>query len=146
MTQRQQKSYVDIRIRYLEFDVHDWVYLKISPIKGVMRFGKKGELSPRYVGPYQILRSVGKVAYELDFPNELASVHLVFHVSMLKKCVGDPTSIFTLEDLGVKENLSYEEVSIEILNRTDHRHVHGPSVVAVSGGQAVKCRGSWVFS
>ncbi|WMV24807.1 hypothetical protein MTR67_018192 [Solanum verrucosum] len=85
MTQSRQKSYADVRRRDLEFDVHDWVYLKISPMKGVMRFHKKGKLSPRYVGPHQILRSIGKVAYELDLPNELASVHPVFHVSMLKK-------------------------------------------------------------
>ncbi|WMV32992.1 hypothetical protein MTR67_026377 [Solanum verrucosum] len=86
-------------------------------MKGVMRFGKKGKLSSRYVGPYLILRRLGKVAYELELPNELASVHPVFHVSMLKKCVGDPTSIVPLEGLGVKENLSYEEVPIEILDR-----------------------------
>ncbi|KAK4723843.1 hypothetical protein R3W88_026622 [Solanum pinnatisectum] len=82
-----------------------------------MRFGKKDKLSPQFVGPYQILRHVDKVAYELDFPNELASVHPVFHVSMLKKCVGDRTTIVSLEGLGVDENLSYEEVSIEILDR-----------------------------
>ncbi|WMV32426.1 hypothetical protein MTR67_025811 [Solanum verrucosum] len=115
--QSWQKSYVDVRRRDLEFDFHDWVYLKISPMKGVMRFGKKGKLIPRYVGPYQILRRVGKVTYELYLPNELASLHQVFHVSMLKKCVGDPTSIVSLEGLGVNENLSYEEVSIEILDR-----------------------------
>ncbi|WMV46648.1 hypothetical protein MTR67_040033 [Solanum verrucosum] len=96
-TQSQQKSYANIRRRDFEFDVHDWVYLKMSPMKGVMRFGKKGKLSPRYVSPYHILRHISKVADELELPNELASVHLVFHVSMLKKCVGDPTSIVTLE-------------------------------------------------
>ncbi|WMV14059.1 hypothetical protein MTR67_007444 [Solanum verrucosum] len=68
-------------------------------------------------GPYHILRRIGKVAYELELPNELASVHPVFHVSMLKKCVGYPISIVPLEDLGVKENLSYEEVPVEILDR-----------------------------
>ncbi|WMV41600.1 hypothetical protein MTR67_034985 [Solanum verrucosum] len=108
MTQSWKKSYADVRRRYLEFDVHDCVYLKISPMKGVMRFGKKGNLSPRYVGPYHNWRLIGKVAYELEFPNELASVHLVFHVSMLKKCVCDPKSIVPLEGLGVEENLSYE--------------------------------------
>ena len=81
-----------------------------------MRFGTKG-LSPRYVCPYQILRCVGKVAYELDLPNELATVHPIFHVSMLKKCVGDPTTIVPLEGLGVDESLSYEEFPVEILNR-----------------------------
>ncbi|KAK4707065.1 hypothetical protein R3W88_033363 [Solanum pinnatisectum] len=86
-------------------------------MKGVMRFGKKGKLSPHFEGQYQIVRYVGKVAYELDLPNELASVHPIFHVSIFKKCVGDPTSIVPLEGLEVKENLSYEEVPIEILDR-----------------------------
>ncbi|WMV37849.1 hypothetical protein MTR67_031234 [Solanum verrucosum] len=85
-------------------------------MKVVMRYGKKGKLSPHYVGPYQILRRVGNVAYELEFRNDFASVHPVFYVSMLKKCVGKPTSIVPLEGLGVDENLSYEEVLIEILD------------------------------
>ncbi|WMV25018.1 hypothetical protein MTR67_018403 [Solanum verrucosum] len=106
-----------MRRRDMDFDVHDWVYLKISPMKGVMRFGKKGKLSPQYVGPYQILRRVGKVAYKIDLQNKLASVHPFFHVSRLKKCVGDPTSIVSLEGLGVKENLSDKEVSVKILDR-----------------------------
>ncbi|WMV18945.1 hypothetical protein MTR67_012330 [Solanum verrucosum] len=112
-----QKSYADVRRRDLEFDVLDWVYLIISPMKGVMRFGKKGKVSPCFVGPYQILRRVGKVAYELGFPNELVSMHPVFYVSMLKKCVGDSTSIILLEGLEVKENFSYEEVPDEIIDR-----------------------------
>ncbi|WMV37185.1 hypothetical protein MTR67_030570 [Solanum verrucosum] len=106
-----------MRRRDLEFDVHDWVYLKISTMKGVMRFCKKGKLSPCYVGPYLILRRIGKVSYELDLPYELVSVHPFFHLSMLKKCVGDPTSIVPLECLRVDENLSYEEVLVEILYR-----------------------------
>ena len=80
-------------------------------------FGKKGMLSPRYVGPYEILRMVGKVSYELRLPSELASVHPVFHVSMLKKCIGDSESIIHIEGLGVQENISYEEVPVEIVNR-----------------------------
>ena len=112
-----QKSYADNRNRDLEFEVGDWVYLKISPMKGVMRFGKKGKLSPGYVGPYEILKRVEKVAYELKLPIELASVHPLFHISMLKKCIGDPVSILPLEGLGVNENLSYEEVPVEILDR-----------------------------
>ncbi|WMV09068.1 hypothetical protein MTR67_002453 [Solanum verrucosum] len=83
-TQSRQKSYADVRRRDLEFEIGDWVYLTISPMKGVMRFGKKGKLSPRYVGPYVILKHVGKVAYELYLPNEFAPIHPVFHVSMLK--------------------------------------------------------------
>ena len=91
----------------MEFEEGDTVYLKISLMKGVVSFGKKGKLSPRYVGPYKILQMVGKVAYHLKLPNDLSLVHLVFHVSMLKKCVGDPESILPIEGLGVKDNLSY---------------------------------------
>ncbi|WMV41603.1 hypothetical protein MTR67_034988 [Solanum verrucosum] len=116
MAHSRQRSYADNRKRDLECEVGDWVYLKISPMKGVMRFGRKGKLSPRYVGPYEILKRVGKVAYEFKLPIELAPIHSVFHISMLKKCIGDPVSILPLEGLGVNENLSDEEVSVEILD------------------------------
>ena len=99
----------------MEFEEGDKVYLKISPMKGVVRFGKKRKLSPRNVGPYEILQRVDKVAYELKLPSELASVYPVFHVSMLKKCIGDPESILPVEGLGVKHNLSYEEFLIKFL-------------------------------
>ncbi|XP_069154542.1 uncharacterized protein [Solanum lycopersicum] len=85
-------------------------------MKGVISFGKKGKLSLRYIGPYEILQRVGNVAYELKLPNDLASVHQVFHVSMLKKCLGDPASILPVDGLGMDENLSYEEVLVEILD------------------------------
>ena len=88
----RQKSYADVRRRELEFQVDDWVFLKVSPMKGVMRFGKKGKLSPRYVGPYKILKMVFKVTYELEIPAELAVVHPVFHISHMKKCVGNLVS------------------------------------------------------
>ena len=65
------------------------MFLKVSLMKGVMRFGKRGKLSPRYIGPYQILKKIGTVAYELELFESLGSIHLVFHVSMLKKCIGD---------------------------------------------------------
>jgi len=116
--QSRQKSYADVRRRDLEFKVGDWVYLKVSPMKGVVRFGKKGKLSPRYVGPYEIIKRVGKVAYELKLPNEMNLVHPVFHVSMLRKCLGDPSAIVPLDVVGVVEdNLTYEEVPIQILDR-----------------------------
>ncbi|WMV49795.1 hypothetical protein MTR67_043180 [Solanum verrucosum] len=86
-------------------------------MKGVMWFGKKGKLSPRYVGPYRISKRIGKVAYELELPQELATVHLVFHVSMLKKCMGDPSLIIPTEDIGIKDSLSYEEIPVQILDR-----------------------------
>ena len=84
--------------------------MKVSHIKGEMRFGKKGKISPRYVGPYEILKRVGKVAYELELPAELAGVHPVFHISQLKKCMGDPAFVVPLESVAVKDSISYEDV------------------------------------
>ena len=95
----------------------DQVYLKISHMKGVMRFWWKGKLSLMYVGPYDILQCVSEVAYRLAFPEKLASVHPFFHVSMSKKFLGDPTSILPFQGLGVDEYLFYEEVLVEILYR-----------------------------
>ncbi|KAM3199623.1 hypothetical protein P3L10_031983 [Capsicum annuum] len=114
--QSHQKSYADIRRRDLEFEVDDLVYLKVSPMKGVKRFVKKGKLSPRYVGPYRILGGVGKVAYELELPADLSSVHPVFHVFLLKKCMDDSAITVPLESTDIQNSLSYEELPIEILN------------------------------
>ncbi|WMV40886.1 hypothetical protein MTR67_034271 [Solanum verrucosum] len=108
---------VDALSKPLEFEVNYWVYLKVSPMKGVMRFGKKRKLSPRYIGPYRIVKRIGNVAYELELPQELAAVHPVFHISMLKKCMGDPSLIVQTENMGIKENLSYEETSVQNLDR-----------------------------
>ncbi|WMV31865.1 hypothetical protein MTR67_025250 [Solanum verrucosum] len=119
--QSRQKSYTDVRRRALEFEIDDWVYLKVSPMKGVMRFGKKGKLNPRYIGPYRIAKRIGNVAYELELPQELAAVHPVFHISMLKKCIGDPSLILPTESIKIKDNLSYEEVPVQILDRQVRR-------------------------
>ncbi|WMV24222.1 hypothetical protein MTR67_017607 [Solanum verrucosum] len=86
-------------------------------MKGVMRFGKKGKLSPRYIGPYRISKRIDNVAYELELPQELAAVHPVFHISMLKKCMGDPSLIIPIEDIGINDRLSYEEIPVQILDR-----------------------------
>ena len=112
--QSRQKSYVDVRIRELEFN---WIFLKVSPMKGVMRLRKKGKLNTKYVGPYKILKRVSKVEFELEFPAKLGAVHPFFHISLLKKCVGDPASIVSLESMEVKDTLSYEDVLVEILDR-----------------------------
>ena len=112
-----QKSYVKHRRRDLEFEEGDKVYFKISPMKGVVRFGKKGKLSVRYVSPYEILQRAGKLAYELKFPSALSSVHPVLHVSMLKKCIADLESIIPIKGVGEKDKLSYEEVSVQIHDR-----------------------------
>ncbi|XP_055822063.1 uncharacterized protein LOC129890554 [Solanum dulcamara] len=120
-TQSRQKLYADKQRQPLEFQIGDWVFLKVSPMKGVMRFGKKGKLSPRYIGPYQITRRIGEVAYELDLLSDLEAVHPVFHVSMLHKCVGDPSRIFPIEDVQITEELSYEEHHVVILDRQVRR-------------------------
>ena len=85
-------------------------------MRGVMRFGKKGKLSPRYVGLHKILKRVGKVAYVLEFQAELVHVHLVFDISLLKKCVGNPTSVVPLGSVAVKDSLIYENVHVKILH------------------------------
>ena len=119
--QSRQKSYADNRRRDLEFQIGDWVFLKVSPMRGVMRFDRKEKLSPRYIGPYQIVRRIGKVAYELDLPSDLEAVHPVFHVSMLRKCIGDPSRVFPVDDIQVTEELSYEEKPVAILDRQVRR-------------------------
>nr|GFB76966.1 putative reverse transcriptase domain-containing protein [Tanacetum cinerariifolium] len=85
----RQKSYADLKRKPMEFHVGDKVMLKVSPWKGVVRFGKRGKLNPRYVGPFKILKTVRDVAYKLDLPEELSRVHNTFHVSNLKKCHAD---------------------------------------------------------
>ena len=94
-----QKSYANNRKRALEFEVGDQVYLNISPMKGVMRFGKKGKLSLRFIVPFEVLQRVGNISYDLKLPNDSAFICPVFLVSMLKKCLGDPASIFPVEGL-----------------------------------------------
>ncbi|KAL5540174.1 hypothetical protein UlMin_045925 [Ulmus minor] len=115
--QSRQKSYADKRRRPLEFNEGDHVFLKIAPMKGVMRFGRKGKLSPRFIGPFEILKRVGKVAYQLALPPSLSAVHNVFHVSMLKKYVSDPSHVLQEAPVEIDEKLSYEERPVRILDR-----------------------------
>ncbi|KAL4037671.1 hypothetical protein IC575_001271 [Cucumis melo] len=113
----RQKSYADVRCKDLEFDVGDMVFLKVAPMKGVLRFKKKGKLSPRLVGPFEILEQIGPLAYHLALPPSFSAVHDVFHVSMLRKYVADPTHVVDFEPLQINKNLSYEEQPVEILAR-----------------------------
>ncbi|KAF3632949.1 putative zinc finger protein VAR3, chloroplastic-like [Capsicum annuum] len=110
-----------MRRQELEFEVGDLLYLKIFPIKGVKRFVKKGKISPHYVIAYRMLSNLWKVSYNLEFPAELASVHPVFYVSLLNKCIGGPASVIPLESLGVEDSISLEEFLIEILDHQIHR-------------------------
>ena len=93
------------------------VLLKVSPMKRVMRFGKTGKLSPRYIGTFEVLKRVGEVAYELALPPGLSGVHPVFHMSMLKKYHGDGNYIIRWDSVLLEENLSYEEEPVAILDR-----------------------------
>ncbi|GKE99803.1 putative reverse transcriptase domain-containing protein [Tanacetum coccineum] len=113
----RQKSYADKRRKPLEFSVGDYVLLKVSPWKGVVRFGKKGKLAPRFVGPFEIVEKVGPVAFRLDFPEELNGVHDTFHVSNLKKCLADPTLQVPLDEIRVDAKLKFVEEPVEILER-----------------------------
>ncbi|GJZ05062.1 putative reverse transcriptase domain-containing protein, partial [Tanacetum coccineum] len=112
-----QKSYADKRRKPLEFSVGDYVLLKVSPWKGVVRFGKKEKLAHRFVGPFEIIEKVGPVAYQLDLPEELNGVHVTFHVSNLKKCLADPTQKVPLDEIRVDAKLHFVEEPVEILDK-----------------------------
>jgi hypothetical protein len=114
VVQSRQKSYTDHR-RELSFEVGDLVYLKVSPMRGLCRFKVRGKLAPRFIGPFKILEKRGEVAYQLKLPPQLSNVHDVFHVSQLKKCLHVPEKQIPMEDLNAKEDLSYQEYPIKIL-------------------------------
>jgi hypothetical protein len=116
----RQESYANKRRRPLEFEAGDNVYLKISPIKGVKRFGVTGKLSPCYIGPFPILEKCGKVAYKLELPPLLAGVHDIFHVSQLNKCLKPPVDIVLPEVAPLDTDLTYPERPIKILYQKSH--------------------------
>ncbi|GJU19854.1 putative reverse transcriptase domain-containing protein [Tanacetum coccineum] len=113
----RQKSYADLKRKPVEFQVGDKVMLKVSPWKGVVRFGKRGKLNPRYVRPFKVLKKVGAVAYKLELPQELSRVHNTFHVSNLKKCYSDDPLVVPLEGLQVDDKLHFVEEPVEIMDR-----------------------------
>ncbi|PON35669.1 Ribonuclease H-like domain containing protein [Parasponia andersonii] len=117
--QNRQKHYTDPRRREVIFDVGDKVFLKVAPMKGIMRFGKKEKLSPRYIGPFEILDKVRDIAYRLALPPLLSNVHNVFHVSMLRRYVPNPSHILSYEPLELSQDVSYEEEPVEILDRKE---------------------------
>ncbi|WOH03791.1 hypothetical protein DCAR_0623191 [Daucus carota subsp. sativus] len=114
-TQDRQKSYVDQNRREMEYQVGDKVFLKVSPWKGVMRFSNKGKLSPRYIGPYEIIEKIGPLAYKLALPPELSQIHDVFHVSMLRRYRSDPTHVLKDPGIEINDNLSYIEEPVKII-------------------------------
>nr|GEX31819.1 putative reverse transcriptase domain-containing protein [Tanacetum cinerariifolium] len=113
----RQKSYADNKRKPIKFEAGDQVLLRVSPWKGVMHFEKKGKLAPRYVGPFEILERIGPVAYRLRFPEELSSVHDIFHVSNLKKFLADANLHVPLDEIKVDKTLRFVEETIEIMDR-----------------------------
>jgi hypothetical protein len=95
------------------------VYLKVSPMKGMKRFGVKGKLAPRYIGPFPIVKKCGSMAYKLDLPSSLAGVHDIFHVSQLKKCLKAPMDVVLLEVTPLEADLLYPEHPIKVLDQKD---------------------------
>ena len=113
----RQKSYADMKRKDIRYEIGEKVFLKVSPWKKVMRFGKKDKLSPRFIGPYEVIEKVGPVAYRLALPPELEKIHSVFHVSMLWRYRSDPSHVVSSETIELRPDLTYEEDPVEILAR-----------------------------
>ena len=117
-TQTRHKSYADKHRIGLEFKVGDHVFLKVSPVRGIVRFGqKRGKLSPRFIGPFEIFECVGQVAYRLALPPKMSGVHDVFHVSMLRGCAHNLTHEIDFSDIEVNNNVTYNEGPVRVLDR-----------------------------
>jgi hypothetical protein len=117
--QSRQKSYTDKRRRPLEFEVDDHIYLRVSLMKGVRRFGIKGKLAPRYIGPYPISDKYGPLPYHVELPAKLSGVHSVFHVSQLKRCLKPLTDVVIEDTIPLEPNLTYKAYPIKILDQQD---------------------------
>ncbi|GJW40790.1 putative reverse transcriptase domain-containing protein [Tanacetum coccineum] len=113
----RQISYANVRRKPYEFQVGDRVMLKVSPHKGVIRFGKRGKLNPRYIGPFKILEQIGPVAYKLELPKEIRNVHNTFHLYNLKKCLSDESLVIPMKELRLDDKLNFMEEPVEIMDR-----------------------------
>jgi hypothetical protein len=116
LAQSRQKCYADNRRSELRFQVGDFVYLKVSPMRGLRRFKIRGKLAPRYIGPFKILEQKGEVAYQLELPPQLSDVHDVFHVSQVRKCLRVPEEQMPLKELTLGKDLTYQEYRVKILD------------------------------
>nr|GEW88176.1 putative reverse transcriptase domain, ribonuclease H-like domain, aspartic peptidase domain protein [Tanacetum cinerariifolium] len=113
----RQKSYADVRRKPMEFEVGDMVMLNVSPWKGVIHFGKRGKLSPRYIRAFEIIERIGPVAYKLELPEKLRGIYNTFHVSNLKKCLANENLVIPLEEIQLDDKLHFIEESVEIMDR-----------------------------
>ena len=118
VAQSRQKSYADKRRRPLKFQVGDKFFPKVSPTKAIKRFKVRGKLSPRYIGPYEIIKKLNSIAYCLDLLVELEHVHNVFHISQLRKYTADPNNTIVSEPIEITTDLVHEEQPIQILDRS----------------------------
>jgi hypothetical protein len=119
-TKSHEESYANKRRQPLEFEIGDHVYLKVSPMKVVKRFGMKGKLAPRYIGPFPILEKCGPMTYKFELPLSLVGVHDTFHLSQLKKCLKSPVDVVLPEVTSLELDLTYTEHPIKILDQKDH--------------------------
>nr|KYP36308.1 Retrotransposable element Tf2 [Cajanus cajan]KYP36312.1 Retrotransposable element Tf2 [Cajanus cajan] len=128
--QSRQKSYADKRRKPLEFAEGEHVFLKVTPTSGVDKALRARKLTPRFVGPYQIIQRVGPIAYRLALPPSLSNLHDVFHVFQLRKYVHDPSHVVELDDVRVKENLTFEKLPVVVV---DHKlkELRGKSIALV---------------
>ena len=118
-TQSRQKSYADVRRRPLEFEVGDHVFLKVMPERGVVRFGKRDKLSPRFIGPFEILERVGTITYRLALPPNMSGVHEVFYVSLLRRYTPDPAHVVDWGEIEVDTDVTFEEGPVCIIDSRD---------------------------
>ena len=119
MAKSRQKSYYDSKHRQIIFELGEYAYLRVTPMKGVKRFHTRGKLAPRYIGPFPVMTRVGKVAYQLELPPELSEVHDVFHVSQLRRCIAPPAKQEDMAELELAKDLTYEEKPLRILEEMD---------------------------
>jgi hypothetical protein len=136
--QSRQKSYADVRRKPLQFQVGDFVYLRVSPTRGVQRFGIKGKLAPRYIGPFEVLEACGPVAYRLQLPPQLATVNNIFNVSQLKKCVKIPTEIIESQAIEIEPDLTYIEHPMRILDIKERSTRRKPSKCTRFNGTIIR--------
>ena len=113
----RQKSYADMKRKDIRYEIGEKVFLKVSPWKKVMRFGEKGKLSSRFIGPYEVIEKVGPVAYRLALPPDLEKIHDMFHASMLRRYRSNPSHVVSSETIELRPDLTYEEEPVEILAR-----------------------------
>lgn len=118
--QSRQKSYADVKRKPIEFEIDDYVFLRVKPRHSIIRFENKGKLALRYIGSYRVIEKIGTVAYHLDLPPKLEHIHNVFRVSMLRRYIANPPHILPTDEIVVDEKGTYETYPVRIQDRKEH--------------------------